>query len=113
MQAGEIDLGVHSSKDMATKLPDGLELAAFLEREDIRDAFVSLYRQDRLTNCRGAQGWARRRSGGARRCCGGGPTSRSCRFAAMSTRGCESSRDGIADATLLAVAGLKRLGGES
>ena len=27
---------------MATKLPDGLELAAFLEREDIRDAFVSL-----------------------------------------------------------------------
>jgi len=42
LEAGEVDLGVHSSKDMATKLPDGLLLAAFLEREDIRDAFVSL-----------------------------------------------------------------------
>jgi len=42
LEAGEIDLGVHSSKDMATRLPDGLVLAAFLEREDMRDAFVSL-----------------------------------------------------------------------
>jgi len=40
--AGEVDLGVHSSKDIATTLPDGLRLAAFLEREDVRDAFVSL-----------------------------------------------------------------------
>ena len=42
LMAGEIDLGVHSSKDMASTLPDGLVLSAFLEREDIRDAFVSL-----------------------------------------------------------------------
>jgi hydroxymethylbilane synthase len=35
-----IDLAVHSSKDMPTHLPDGLELSAFLEREDARDAFV-------------------------------------------------------------------------
>jgi hydroxymethylbilane synthase len=40
--ADEIDLGVHSSKDLASELPDGLVLAAFLEREDVRDAFVSL-----------------------------------------------------------------------
>lgn len=40
--AGDVDLGVHSSKDMASELPDGLVLAAFLEREDVRDAFVSL-----------------------------------------------------------------------
>ncbi len=38
---GRIDLAVHSSKDMATVLPDGLELSAFLPREDVRDAFLS------------------------------------------------------------------------
>ncbi|BDA86700.1 porphobilinogen deaminase [Aureimonas sp. SA4125] len=35
-----IDLAVHSSKDMATAIPDGLVLAAFLPREDVRDAFI-------------------------------------------------------------------------
>jgi hydroxymethylbilane synthase len=35
-----IDIAVHSSKDMPTRLPDGLELSAFLEREDVRDAFI-------------------------------------------------------------------------
>ncbi len=35
-----IDLAVHSSKDMPTRLPDGLELSAFLPREDVRDAFI-------------------------------------------------------------------------
>ena len=35
-----IDIAVHSSKDMPTVLPQGLELSAFLEREDVRDAFI-------------------------------------------------------------------------
>jgi hydroxymethylbilane synthase len=39
---GRIDLGVHSSKDVATVLPEGLALPVFLEREDVRDAFISL-----------------------------------------------------------------------
>lgn len=35
-----IDLAVHSSKDMATRLPEALEISAFLPREDVRDAFI-------------------------------------------------------------------------
>jgi hydroxymethylbilane synthase len=38
--AGAIDLAVHSSKDMPTVLPPGLVLSAFLPREDARDAFI-------------------------------------------------------------------------
>lgn len=40
MFSGEVDFAVHSSKDMPTQLPDGLELSAFLPREDPRDAFI-------------------------------------------------------------------------
>jgi hydroxymethylbilane synthase len=37
---GEIDLAVHSSKDMPAVLPDGLVIGAVLPREDPRDAVV-------------------------------------------------------------------------
>ncbi|HWY63383.1 MAG TPA: hydroxymethylbilane synthase [Rhizomicrobium sp.] len=36
-----IDAGVHSMKDLPTRLPDGIMLAAVPEREDPRDAFIS------------------------------------------------------------------------
>lgn len=38
---GEIDLAVHSAKDLPTRLPDGLVIAACLPRADVRDAFIS------------------------------------------------------------------------
>jgi len=37
----DIDLAVHSMKDVPTALPPGLSLAAFLEREDPSEAFLS------------------------------------------------------------------------
>jgi hydroxymethylbilane synthase len=39
--AGEIDLAVHSLKDMPTRLATGLKIGAVLPREDARDALVS------------------------------------------------------------------------
>jgi hydroxymethylbilane synthase len=41
MQAGEVDLAVHSLKDVPTALPDGLSLCAVLDRADPRDALLS------------------------------------------------------------------------
>ena len=38
---GDIDAAVHSTKDMPTRLPEGLELSCFLPRQSVADAFVS------------------------------------------------------------------------
>ena len=39
--SGQIDIAVHSMKDMPVLQPEGLVLDTFLPREDVRDAFVS------------------------------------------------------------------------
>jgi hydroxymethylbilane synthase len=41
MLRGEIDLAVHSSKDLPTATPEGIVVAGFLPREDPRDALIS------------------------------------------------------------------------
>jgi hydroxymethylbilane synthase len=38
---GSIDLAVHSAKDLPTALPEGIVIAGYLPREDVRDAFIS------------------------------------------------------------------------
>ena len=42
LRANDIDCAVHSLKDVPSDLPEGLVIAATPEREDVRDAFVSL-----------------------------------------------------------------------
>lgn len=41
--SGEIDLAVHSMKDLPTEFPDGLKIGATPERVDPRDVFVSRF----------------------------------------------------------------------
>ena len=38
---GRVDLAVHSAKDLPTILPDGLVIAGYLPRNDIRDALIA------------------------------------------------------------------------
>jgi hydroxymethylbilane synthase len=104
-----IDLAVHSSKDMPTFLPDGLVLTAFLKREDARDAFVSRKARTLAELPRGAVVGTSspRRHALVRRM---RPDLR-----VVDLRGNVETRlrkldEGAAAATLLALAGLKRLG---
>lgn len=53
--ANEIDLAVHSMKDVPVAMPDGLTLAALLPREDPRDAFLSTLAGSLDTLPRGAR----------------------------------------------------------
>jgi hydroxymethylbilane synthase len=41
MLAKEIDIAVHSSKDLPTLMPEGIVVAGYLPREDVRDALIS------------------------------------------------------------------------
>jgi hydroxymethylbilane synthase len=110
--AGRIDIGVHSAKDLATTLPDGLFLPALLEREDIRDAFVSLSAtslDDLPRNARLGTS-SIRRAAQVRRY---RPNLQIVPFRGNVDTRLRKLRDGVADATLLAVAGLRRLGREA
>jgi hydroxymethylbilane synthase len=107
--AGAIDLAVHSSKDVPTVLPPDLALAAFLPREDARDAFISRKAESLQDLPRGAVvGTASlRRQALVKRL---RPD-----LAVVPLRGNVETRlrkleAGEVDATILAVAGLKRLG---
>lgn len=106
--SGRIDLGVHSSKDVATGLPAGMYLAAFLEREDVRDAFLSVSVKGIDNLPAGARFGTSsiRRAAQALRL---RPDLRIVPFRGNVHTRLQKLLDGVADATLLALAGLNRL----
>jgi hydroxymethylbilane synthase len=108
LMAGAIDIGVHSSKDMASELPPGLVLAAFLEREDVRDAFVSLAYPTLADLPQGARlgSSSIRRAAQMRRA---RPDLSIVPFRGNVDTRLAKLEAGVADATLLAAAGLHRL----
>lgn len=107
--SGEVDVGVHSSKDVATVLPGGLILPVFLEREDVRDAFVSLTAKtvDDLPQGARLGTSSLRRAAQLRRY---RPDLEVVQFRGNVDTRLKKLADGVADATLLAMAGLNRLG---
>jgi hydroxymethylbilane synthase len=109
LTARDIDLAVHSMKDVPTKLPDGLEISCLLPREDVRDAFISpkVARLADLPKGAVLGTSSLRRQAQAKRL---RPD-----LTIIPYRGNVDTRlkklvDGVADATLLAYAGLRRLG---
>jgi hydroxymethylbilane synthase len=106
---GEVDIGVHSAKDMPTIVPDGLALSAFLEREDVRDALISPRAASIEGLARGAVVGtaALRRQAQLKHL---RPDLKTILFRGNVETRLRKIADGEADATLLAVAGLKRLG---
>lgn len=108
---GRIDIAVHSMKDVATVLPDGLGITAYLPREDVRDAFISLLHGsfDDLPEGAtvGTSSLRRRAQALARR-----PDLRVVEFRGNVQTRMRKLGDGVAEATFLAVAGLNRLGAE-
>ncbi len=106
--AGEIDAAVHSMKDVATRLPEGLAIAAVLAREDVRDGFISLRRgrlMDLPKGCVFGTSSLRRQAQMLRL----RPDLVIVGFRGNVQTRLGKLRDGVAEATLLAVAGLKRL----
>jgi hydroxymethylbilane synthase len=107
--ANEIDIAVHSSKDMPTALPEGLALIACLEREDVRDVFIS--RSARtiadLPQSALVGSASLRRQALVKRL---RPDLRVAVFRGNVQTRLRKLDEGEVDATLLALAGLKRLG---
>jgi hydroxymethylbilane synthase len=109
---GRIDLAVHSSKDMPTHLPDGLELSAFLQREDARDAFVGRSAKSLIDLPMGATigSSSLRRQALLKRM---RPDFNIVMFRGNVPTRLRKLEEGQLEGTILAYAGLKRLGMES
>ena len=107
--AGDVDIAVHSAKDLPTALPDGIAIAATLPREDTRDALLSPKARSLADLPEGAvlgTSSLRRRAMALRL----RPD-----LKVVDMRGNVETRirkldEGLADATILAMAGLNRLG---
>ena len=109
--AGRIDLAVHSMKDMPTLQPEGLAIDCFLPREDVRDAFVTLGAGGLADlapgTVVGTSSLRRRAQLKARR-----PDLEVVEFRGNVQTRMRKLEEGVAAATFLAMAGLRRLGME-
>ena len=108
--AGEIDIAVHSTKDMPTEQPAGLVLDCFLPREDVRDAFLSGGAAAGIADLPqgavvGTSSLRRRAQLLARR-----PDLQVVEFRGNVQTRLRKLSEGVAQATFLAMAGLNRLG---
>jgi hydroxymethylbilane synthase len=105
----EIDIAVHSLKDLSTVLESGIELAAALVREDPRDALISRSGQRLIDLPRGARvgtSSLRRRAFIAR----ARPDLQLLELRGNVPTRIERLKNGDYDAIILAAAGLRRLG---
>lgn len=109
LSLGELDFAVHSAKDMPTVLPEGLYLSAYLPREDIRDAVVGRTAAKLIDLPHGATvgSSSLRRQALIRRM---RPDINVITFRGLVDTRLRKLAEGQVDATLLALAGLKRLG---
>jgi hydroxymethylbilane synthase len=107
--AGEIDLAVHSAKDLPTLLPPGLAIVSVLPREDPRDVFISRKAKTLRALAEGATvGTASlRRQALIKRL---RPDLKVVTFRGNVETRLRKLDEGVVDATLLALAGLRRLG---
>lgn len=106
---GELDMAVHSAKDMPTVLPEGLALVCYPPRENVADAFISLSARDLDGLPKGAlvgSASLRRRALIWRK----RPDLQMVMYRGNVGTRLKKLEDGVADATLLACAGLNRLG---
>jgi hydroxymethylbilane synthase len=106
---GDVDLAVHSMKDLPTELPAGLSIAAILPRGDVRDAFIGNTAPSLADLPRGATVGTSslRRQAQVKRL---RPDLRVIEFRGNVETRLKKLGEGQADATVLAVAGLERLG---
>ncbi len=109
MMDGRIDIAVHSMKDLETWMPDGISLLSALEREDPRDVLIT-DKADSFANLPagsliGTSSLRRQAQILKRR-----PDLRVGLFRGNVQTRLRKLSEGVADATLLALAGLNRLG---
>ena len=107
--AGEIDAAVHSAKDLPSVMPEGIAIAGFLPREDPRDALISALSDTVEGLPQGATFGAAslRRQGQLLRL---RPDLRPELLRGNVETRLRKAESGAIGATLLAMAGLKRLG---
>ena len=107
--AGQIDLAVHSMKDLPARLPDGLIIATLLPREDARDAFLSPVARSiaELPQAATVGSSSVRRTAQLLRL---RPDIKTVQFRGNVETRLRKLAEGAAHATFLAVAGLNRLG---